>query len=200
MDPLALWGAITGTAGAGIALRREYLAGRRCLSIAPGINFTTSRVEPIGSILNGWAVVALWNTGGRDLAVERAGFQYLAVEKDTENLRVMRAMIHIGTARETLVDGPTHKIYTPLGPMLASGIDPFDIIEAVVVTTGGREWLSPPQPLIQSMPPNVAPDLFRAGLKELRDKAEAPPVLGNEVGLLEEEPYLIDGPPSAKCE
>jgi hypothetical protein len=196
MDSLALWGAITGTAGVGIALRREYLAARRRLSVTPGVNLTTSRVEPIGSILNGWAVVAFWNTGGRDLAVERAGFQYLAIEKGTENVRVMRAMIHIEAAREAEVDGPTRKIYTPLGPMLASGINPFDLVEAVVITTGGREWFSPPQPLIHSVPPDVSPELLHAGLERLRDEAESPPVLGGEVGLLEGEPFLIGGPSS----
>lgn len=195
MDPLALWGAVTGTAGAGIALRREYLLGRRRLTVAPGINFTTSRVEPVGAIVAGWACVAFWNIGGRSLAVERAGFQYLAFEKGTEELRMRRAMIYMPTPVEATVDGPTHKLYTPLGPMLAAGISPFGTIEALAITTGGKEWLSPPQPLLQSIPPVGPPELLQTGLERLREEAEAPPLVGYEIGLKEEKPFLVDLPP-----
>lgn len=57
MDFLALWGGIAGTVGAGVALRREHLARRLELALAPGINLTTSRVEPVGAITGGWAFV-----------------------------------------------------------------------------------------------------------------------------------------------
>lgn len=196
MDPLALWGAVTGTAGVGISLRREYLVGRRDLAVAPGINFSTSRVEPVGAITHGWACVAFWNTGGRSLAVERAGFQYLAIEKGTDKLLTRRAMIYMETPREAAVDGPTFKLYTPLGPMLAAGISLFGEVEALAITTGGREWMSPPQPLLQSMPPMVTHDLLKTGLERLRDDGEAPPLIGREIGLKEETPFLVDIPPS----
>jgi hypothetical protein len=192
MELLALWGAVTGTAGAGIALRREFLAGRRRLAVAPTVNFSISRVEPVGALLQGWAAVAAWNTGGRSLAIERVGFQYLAVVRGTEEVRVMRAMIHMERPVTAAVDGPTQKIYTPLGPMLAGGINPFDMVEALVVTTGGREWFSPAQPLIQSVPTLVGPDLFKTGLEQLRNEAEAPPQAGDELALLQEDPFLPD--------
>ena len=196
MDYLALWGALTGTSGAAVALRREYLARRLRLALAPGVNLTISRVDPVGVVLNGWACVAFWNTGGRPLAVERVGFQYLAVVKGTEDLRVMRAMIHMDTPLESAVDGPSQKVYTPLGPMLATGINPFDIVEAIAITTGGREWISPPNPLIQSIPSHVSGEQLEDGLDRLRQEVDAPPVTGNEVGLLEGRPVLADGPPS----
>jgi hypothetical protein len=151
-------------------------------------------VEPVGLVRLGWAFVALWNTGGRPLAVERAGFQYLAVVKGAEELRVMRAMVVFDAPIEAAVDGPTYKLYTPLGPMLAAGINPFDLVEAVAITTGGREWLSPPQPLIKLIPPVASAERFREGLENLRDSSEAPPVVGNELALHVEQPYLMDEP------
>ncbi len=191
MDYLALLGALTGTTGATVALRREYLASRRRLAVAPGVNFTISRVEPVGSISHAWACVMFWNTGGRSLAVERVGFQYLAVERETADLRVMRAMILVDAPIEAAVDGPSRKVYTPLGPMLAAGINPFDVLEGVAITTGGREWISPPSPLIQSIPSSVSHDQLGNGLNRLRNEAETPPATGNEIGLLEEEPFLV---------
>jgi hypothetical protein len=199
VDPLAGWGAVTGTGGLLIAARREFLANRKRLTLAPGVNLTTSRVEPAGEVLLGWACVAFWNTGGRPLAVERAGFQFSVHDEASGETKVIRAMIHIGTPIEAAVDGPTRKIYTPLGPMLAAGISPFDLVQAVAVTAGGREWLSPPNPLIQSIPPIVSPELLAKGLERLRDLAESPPRLGSEIGLLPEEPYLIDAPPGEEA-
>jgi hypothetical protein len=178
-----------------IAGRREYLTGRRRLAVAPGVNLTTSRVEPVGLVQLGWACVAFWNTGGRPLAVERAGFQYLALQKDTGEPCVMRAMINIGTPIEAAVDGPTKKVYTPLGPMLAAGIHPFDLVEAIAITTGGREWCSPPQPLMKSVPSVSTAKQLSQGLEQLRESAEQPPVVGSEVGLHREDPYLLDEPP-----
>jgi len=81
--------------------------------------------------------------------------------------------------------------------MLAAGIHPFDLVEGIAITTGGREWLSPPQPLIKSVPPVSTAQQLSEGLKQLRDSAEAPPVVGNEVGLHREDPYLLDEPPSS---
>lgn len=190
MDFLAFWGALSGTVGAGVALRREWLARRLDLALAPGINFTTSRVTPVGAIVNGWACVALWNKGGRPLAVERAGFRYLASVKGTDEIQEMRAAILLEGPTEAAVDGPTKKLYTPLGPLLAAGVNPFDALEAFATTTGGKEWFSPLQPLIQSIPPVMSVDLLRDGLQRLRDDAEKPPVVGNEIGLKEEHPFL----------
>lgn len=195
MDLLALWGALTGTTGAGVALRRERLARRLDLALTPGVNFTTSRVEPVGTIIHGWACVALWNKGGRSLAVERAGFRYMARVKGTDEIQEMRAAILLEEPIEMTVDGPTRKVYTPLGPLLATGVNPFDILEAFAITVGGREWFSPPQPLIQSIPPVMSADLLRDGLQRLRDDAEKPPVVGNEVGLKEEQPLLPESIP-----
>lgn len=194
MEPLAVWGAVTGTVGVLVAGRREYLASRKRLAVAPGIHLVSSRVEPVGEIRSAWAIVAFWNQGGRPLAIERVGFQYLALDKASGEPRVMRAMIYLDTPVEAAVDGPTGKIYTPLGPMLAAGIHPLGPLEGVAITTGGREWLSPPQPLIKSLPPVSSADQLSRGLEYLRNSADRPPTVGNEVGLLRDEPFLPDEP------
>jgi len=189
---LAAWGAITGTAGAGIALRREYLAGRRRLAVQPTVNLSTSRVEPVGALLGGWAAVVVWNTGGRSLAIERAGFRYLALGRETNEPHIMRAIIHMENPVTAAVDGPSQKVYTPLGPMMASGINPFDMVEAFVITTGGKEWFSPAQPLIRAVPPIVGPELLKKGLAQLRDEADPPPKMEDEIALLQEDPFLLN--------
>jgi len=195
MDVLAILGAVAGVIGVLVAVRREYLSNRRRLAIAPGVNFTTSRVEPVGFIRLGWACVAFWNTGGRSLSVERVGFQFLAIDKSSGEPRVMRAMLQLDRPIEAAVDGATHKVYTPLGPMLVAGISPFDYVEALAITTGGREWVGPPQPLIASIPPVASVEVFKEGLEALRGSSESPPIVGDEISLRVEEPYLVDSPP-----
>ncbi len=81
MDFLALWGALAGTAGAGIAVRREYISGRRNLAVGLGTNLNVSRTKPVGEITHGWACIAFWNKGGRALAVERADFVFSTNEQ-----------------------------------------------------------------------------------------------------------------------
>jgi hypothetical protein len=65
MDPLAVWGSITGTAGLLVAGRREWLASRKKMMVAPGVNLNTSLSDP-GVITHGWALVSFYNGGGRD--------------------------------------------------------------------------------------------------------------------------------------
>lgn len=198
MDPLAVWGAATGTAGAGLAVRREYLAGRRNLAVGFGTHLNVSRVEPVGEITHGWACIAFWNKGGRALAVERADFTFSRGEEAHRGsiieLRQIRAKIILDAPIELPVDSPTRKIYTPLAPMLAAGIDPFSMIRAILTTTGGKEWLSPLLPLIQSVPPNVSRGQLSKGLEELKARAEVPPRVGNEIALSSEAPFLPDPP------
>lgn len=191
MDWLGIWGAIIGSIGALLAGLREFLHRRRRLKIIPGVNLTTSRIEPEGEILMGWACVAFWNAGGRDLSIEQVGFRYRAVTEGGDE-RPMRAKILLDEPLKAAVDGPTQKVYTPLGPMLAAGISLFLPLEAFATTTGGHEWLSPPQPLVQSMPPVSSTEQVQRGLERLREEAQPPPLVGNEIGLAREKPRLID--------
>lgn len=104
----------------------------------------------------------------------------------------MRAAILIEDPIELAVDGPSRKLYTPLGPLLAAGFHPAGFVEAVAITTGGREWFSPSQPLIQSVPSVMTPALLREGLQQLKDEAEKPPVVEDEIALHAERPFLPD--------
>src|SRR4051794_32928705 len=117
MDPIAVWGAVTGSVGSGVALRREDLSGKRHLAVAPGIYLNTSRIFP-GRITHGWAVIVFWNRGGRPLAVEHAGFEWVVSEVLRETavrVATRRAEVHLEDPIELPVDGPTRKVYTPLG-------------------------------------------------------------------------------------
>jgi hypothetical protein len=190
VEPLALWGAVTGTAGAGIAVRREYLTGRRRLAVLPTARLNTSRVEPVGEIESAFAAVTFWNIGGRALAVERIGFRFTVVEPEDGATHQLRAEIMLEAAIEAKVDGPSHKVYTPLGPMLAAGISPFGLVEAFAVTTGERDWSASPQPLIYALPPTTDKEQLGKGLARLRDEAETPPIVGEQIALKRELPML----------
>jgi len=101
-----------------------------------------------------------------------------------------RAEIAMRDPVELLVDGPRHRIYTPLGPLLRAGLNPVADLQAFAVTAE-REWFSPIQPLIHSQPPApVTPNLLHQGLEKLRDEAEEPPRVGNVIALNEEQPHL----------
>lgn len=193
MDSLAIWGALTGTAGAGIAIRRELLTGRRRLAVRSSVRLITSRLEPdLGHVLAAFACIDFWNTGGRSLAVERVGFRFY-VDAPAPGQPIMRvASIQLGKPIEASVDGPSHQIFTPLGPMLAAGIEPFDLLEAFAVTTGGKEWSAPMQPLVFSLPPGLSAEEFSNDLVRLRDEADRPPMVGDQIPLKPAEPVLPD--------
>jgi hypothetical protein len=184
---------VTGSAGAGIAIRRAVLAGRRRLAVQSSVNLITPRLEPdLGRVLAAYACVGFWNVGGRPLAVERVGFRF-AVDDPAPGRPFLRvAQIQLDAPIEAAVDGPSHKVFTPLGPMLAAGIDPFDLLEAFAVTTGEKEWSAPMQPLIFSLPPGLSTEEFSNDLVRLRDKADRPPMVGDHILLKSAEPVLPD--------
>jgi hypothetical protein len=208
-----MWGAVTGTLGAVIAVRREVVSNRRRLVVYPGVNFTVSRTDPL-EVRLAWAAVGVYNGGGRPLAVEHVGFRYgvryvgrlphevrekveaAAAETGKEPTVVMehRAEISLNDPIPLPVDGPSHKIYTPLGPVLAAGINPFVPLQAFAITTGGREWLSPAQPLVQTPPPAMTMERVADGLRRLAESSEPPPESGGLVWLTREEPHLIEEP------
>jgi hypothetical protein len=191
VDPVAIWGALTGTAGAGIAVRREALTGRRRLTVQSSLRIITSRLEPdLGHVLAAFACVGFWNTGGRSLAIERVGFRFF-VDDPAPGQPFMRvAYVHLDQPIEAGVDGPSHQVFTPLGPMLAAGIDPFGVLEAIAVTTGGKEWQAPMQPLVFSLPPGLSAEEFSKDLVRLREEADRPPMVGDQIPLKPAEPVL----------
>jgi hypothetical protein len=192
MDALAIWGGITGTIAVVIALRREWLSSRRRLAVAPGVNFNISRTDP-GEVTHAWAFITFWNSGGRALSVERAGFRYHVGQWEGEKLLQMHehvAAIPLDEPIELPVDGPSRRVSTPLGALLASGVDAFSPIEAFAVTTADRQWLSPPRALIRGVPPATTKQQLDAGLNKLTEEAELPPAADWLVWLPREDPFL----------
>lgn len=200
MDPLAVWGAVTGSIAVIIALRREFFVTRKRLALAPGVNYNVSRTTP-GEVTHGWASVALLNRGGRPLAVERVGFEWFAPDSertaeledpDQEGLHLWErnAAIPLEEPIELPVDGPTRNVYTPLGPLIACGLNPTAPIRAFAVTAGGRWWHSPLQPLVTRVPPGSTAEQLTEGLKRLVDDAEPPPKANGLIWLSREEPFL----------
>lgn len=122
--------------------------------------------------------------------MERVGFRFGVEEAAPERPFLREASIHLEESIEVGVDGPSHQVFTPLGPMLAAGIDPFDLLEAFVVTTGGKEWFAPMQPLIFSLPPGLSAQEFSDDLVRLRDEADRPPMVGDQIPLMPAEPVL----------
>lgn len=192
-DPIAIWGALTGSVGAGVALGREMVSRRKRLAVRPGVNYNISRRDPIGAVTHAWAFVQFWNTGGRPIAVERAGFKYYVstdLGDGVMGLKETWAEIAISKPIELPVDGPSAKVHTPLGPMLAAGIDPVSDVYAYAITAGDREWEGSPQPLVQSLLPPMTPELLLDGLEALTLEAELPPKIGHLISLRQEGPYL----------
>ncbi len=130
---MALWGAITGSIGAGLAARREILQGRRRLAVVPGIHYSVAR-NPVhaGAVTHAWAFVMFWNTGGRDLAVERVGFRYFVEVGQGDALVVEErdAAIHIEEPIAVPVDAPSARVSTPVGPLLIAGLHPAEDLVA----------------------------------------------------------------------
>jgi hypothetical protein len=189
MEPLALWGAVIGTTGAALASRREYLTNRRRLAVVPNVRLNISRQEPVGEVMGAFASVQFWNIGGRALAVERVGFRFLAEAPDG-SLRKRRAEILLDAPIEAEVDGPSHTVYAPLGPMMSAGISPFGEVEAFAATAGGRSWSAPLQPLIHTLPSLVSDAQLGEGLTRLREEADPPPVVGEQIALHQVLPVL----------
>lgn len=195
-EPIAIWGAVTGTIGAGLALRREVLARRTRLAVRPGVSVNMTRDEGPPRITHAWAFVNFWNIGGRPLAAERVGFTYLVTNDQSGKslspsaYHEHRLDIHLDGAIELPVDGPSHRVSTPLGPLLKAGMDPHSLIRAFVITTGDKEWVSPPQGLLGNLPPMTTRDQLANALHRLADDAALPAIVGQMAALVREEPYL----------
>ena len=185
VDPLAVYGALTGTVGLGIGVRREVLASRRRLVVEAGSNFTLSRTDPARVAL-AWWIVAVRNPGGRALAVERIGMECVAGGEP----RV--AEVNLDEPIELPVDGPQRKVYTPLGPILAAGVVPFSTVRPFAVTTGGKWWYAEPRPLVMLVPPGVVPEHFAENLGKLMEASEPAPLHGQMMFLAPDQPRLIE--------
>lgn len=157
------------------------------------MHFNVSRKEP-GRVTFAWAVVQVWNPGGRPLAVESVGFRYFVTGEADGGTYVgeRRASIALPEPIELSVDGPSRRATADLGPMIKAGIDPFSPVEAFAVTTGDREWFGPPQPLVHTLPPETTPERLIADLDRIAERSDLPPAVGPLIALNPETPFLPD--------
>jgi hypothetical protein len=202
----ATWGAITGTIGtlssglgAFFAVRREVRSSRVRLHLGQLTYWSVSRQDPVGLVTQAWAGVFLRNAGGRPIAVEHVGLEFmLPVDErdDSPTMMMVRGEIYLEEPIEPTPDGPIRRVYTHVGPLSAAGFDPLSpLTRAWAMTSDGREWRGPAEPWIQQIPPGSTEELVGLGLSELARRAEPPPAAGGLVWLEKVTPVLPDGPP-----
>jgi len=165
VDPIAVWGAVTGTVGLGIAGWRELRGNKRSLRVERGWQFVYDADEQLQDV---WVCVMVWNTGRRPLHVEYVGFEALVVgerkiaddagmDLPPENNVWVNKRFEIalnGDTLEVVPDGPSVKVWTRLFPICADGIDPTGTeVQPYVVTVPEKWWLGPPGPLLPELPP-----------------------------------------------
>jgi len=101
---VAYWGAVTGTLGAAIAIRREIHLSRMRVGIDHRLNMTINRET--GELTGAWLSVRLWNTGGRTFSIERVGVEWLHEWREGN-------AIHIGRGRRTQWSSPVFRRHRP---------------------------------------------------------------------------------------
>jgi hypothetical protein len=171
VDPLALWGAITGTAGLGITLRREVSGTRRRISVERGWQYLFVGDEAGERLRDVWVYVMAWNTGSRPVHIEHCGWEWLepgppeladevGVDLGPENTVWVNRRVEIALNGETLEvvpDGPSVKVWTRIKPLLALGIDPTATpVRPFVVTVPEAYWWGSEGPLL-ARPPQGRP-------------------------------------------
>jgi hypothetical protein len=191
-DVIAIWGAVTGTLGVGIATRREVLAQRKRLHVEHGSFLVTSREEP-RQLERAWVSIRLTNTGGRPLAVEHIGIEWAERVAGYTQLVMRRGEVALDQPIVIEPDGPSRRVTTPLGPLLRLGLDPRqDPTWAIAFTTGEVEWVGTVHPLVTNMPQSLTEEAANAGFARLREEAEDPPDIEGTglYGLRYEDPML----------
>lgn len=196
-DPLAIWGAVTGTAGLGIALRQEIWSSRRSLRVERGWQYVFKHPEGKSPVLEDvYVYVMAWNTGRRPLHIEYAGFDFLVpgprelatksgYDLPEENDVWVNDRVEIalnGETFEVIPDGPSVKLWTRIGPILGLGIDPtMTLVTPYVVTVPEIHWPGSQGPLLARPPTNydspfVEHELARMALEYFAENGDPTPV------------------------
>jgi hypothetical protein len=184
-EPLAVWGAVTGTVGLLVAVRREVIMNRRRVRVDHGWRYVLTNEDPPG-LRDMWIYVMVTNTGRRDIAVEHVGWEWPAHHETLDSgqriFNAYRAELPLEEPVLLKADGAPVKFATPVGPLLALGLDPLtDDIWPVAFTDGGNTgWRGPMGCLAQNPPPKIVADRLRADLQRLAREAEPPSLMGRE--------------------
>jgi hypothetical protein len=200
-DPVAWWGAVTGSVAVAVAVRREVVVSRVRVGIEHRLNMTIDR-ETL-ELSGAWLTLRVVNRGGRVVSIERLGVEWIRhwEEGRAIHIDVVPVVAEIalsGAFLELRPNAPSQRVSTPLGPLLAQGVDPFeDDLWSWGHTADGREWRGPPHPIVLPVPPppGLSWDRVREGFLRLQEEAEAvaPPQLDRKfVVLAPEVPRLIE--------
>lgn len=199
LDPIAVWGAVTGTAGLGLTVWRERRNRNRSLNVSHGWQFVYDGKD---KLIDVWVCVSAWNTSHRPAHIEHVGFEaiveldpQLAINAGVEvppgqrpatNRRFEIALG--GETFEVVPDGPMVKIWTRLFPICKHGIDPtLTPVRPFVVTVPETYWWGPISPLLPEMPPGKSRDeageeLARVAVRHAGAEVLEPPMPANRVG------------------
>jgi hypothetical protein len=169
-DPLAFWGAITGTVATIISVRREFVLNRTRLGVQHGVHFL---VRPDSqSVQDAWLTIRVWNDGGRPLTVERVGVKYFPTWVEGQGLHINAAggLAEIdlqGVPVELAPGGPSRKLYAPLRGLLQAGIEVLkEPVYSWARTSEGNEWEGGIHPVV----PDRVADHFRQPFEKLQEQ------------------------------
>jgi hypothetical protein len=190
-DVVAIWGAVTGSVGLGLALRREIWDNKRSLRVEHGWQYVFhTDEEGRERLIDVWVCVQAWNTGRRSLSIEHLGFGWqvegprelaaqVGVELGPENRVWIQNRVEIalnGETIEVIPDGPKVKVWARISGILAFGIDPRDtLLCPFVVTVPDRYWWGDERVLIPEPPVGRPVELVESGLAELAANASRSP-------------------------
>jgi hypothetical protein len=202
MDPIAWWGAVIGTGGFAIAVRREVLARRVRVQVDHGWRyFSTDDAPPQFHDLIVYVMVT--NTGGRNVIVQHVGWEFLVDTGDVtpdggKVLLACRAEVPLEEPVVVEPDGIPLKVEARIG-QLAHLIDPIDGPARPVAFTGGGgvRWEGPAGPLAQQIPITFDRDKMLTRIAELRANARPPKQMGSP-DLFALEPEWMSKQPDAQ--
>lgn len=194
MDPIAAWGAATGSIACAFTARREILSRRIRLRVDHGWRYLFEKDTEAFSDLHVYVMVQ--NTGGRNVAVMHAGWVWEEIWIDDSGEQVValrRAELPLEEPILVEPDGVPPKIDVPVGQLLHL-VDPLNQAVRPVVFSqqNGREVpvFGPSGPLAKDPPPAMSEDDLRRRFGELKEKAIPPRGLTSELVVGLDPPWI----------
>ncbi len=185
-EAVAIWGALTGTAGLGLAGWRELRNQKKNLNVEWGFQYVY-RQGSNGDVLRDiWVFVSAWNDGRRTLSIEHAGFEFLVpappriVDEHGSDLpdgmpvltNVRFEIALNGETIDVIPDGPAVKIWARVGPILKQGINPAETpMRSFAVTVRENYWWSKEGLLVHRSDPGRDRDETKRAIDALADEA-----------------------------
>lgn len=210
VDPIAVWGAITGTAAVALTVRREVISNRRSLRVDFGWNWIVDGEK--GELIDYYVYVMVTNTGARDITVMHAGLgwptEVIQEGGDDEPTYYAgrRVEFFFDDPIHLKVDGPPVKIDAS-GGSLAHLFDPLTaVVQPMAFTGGGNEaHLGPVTPFLRNVPMGLTEEALVRGFQRLKEEAVPPQrsaagdglsaVLGHVRGTADDYRRKFDHPP-----